>query len=69
MKYNISHELQIVRYNIIKMKPTYEQQQQIENAVMALMYFLYIMAGACGLGLVLSIIKGICLLFGVQTNI
>jgi hypothetical protein len=47
----------------------YTQDEKIADAVMAIIGFLYIIFGACMIGLTLTIIKAILLAFGIETNL
>jgi hypothetical protein len=44
-------------------------EPEVVDCIMALMAILWILAGACAIGLTLSIIKAILLAFGIENNI
>ena len=44
-------------------------EHEVVDCIMALMAFLWILAGACAIGLTLSIIKAILMAFGIENNI
>lgn len=43
--------------------------EKVVDAIMGWMVLLWILFGACMIGLTLSIIKGILTLFGIETNL
>jgi len=47
----------------------YSRDEQIVDAIMAWMILLWILLGACCLGLLLAIAKGVLSFFGIQTNL
>jgi hypothetical protein len=47
----------------------YTHDDKVVDAVMGLMVILWILFGACMLGLTLTIIKAILLAFGIETNL
>ena len=51
------------------MKIKYSTQEQIGDAVMAIMGFFGILAGACCIGMLLAITKAILILFGIENNL
>ena len=44
-------------------------EQEVADCIMALMAFLWIMAGACTIGLILAIIKVILTALGIENNL
>ena len=52
---------------ILTMK--YSDEEQIVDAVMALMVFLWMLFGACCIGLLLAITKGILIAMGIENNL
>ena len=51
------------------MKIKYTNQEQIGDAVMAIMGFFGILAGACCIGMLLAITKAILMFFGIENNL
>ena len=47
----------------------YTQDEKIAEAVAAWMTLLWILFGACMIGLTVSIVKGVLLAFGIETNL
>lgn len=47
----------------------YTQDEQIADAVVAIVGFFSIMFGACMIGLTLAIVKGVLLAFGIDNNL
>ena len=44
-------------------------ESEVVDCVMALIVFLWILAGACFVGLALSIIKAVLMAFGIENNL
>jgi hypothetical protein len=44
-------------------------EPEVVDCIMALMAFLWILAGACAIGLTLSIIKAVLMAFGIENNL
>jgi hypothetical protein len=44
-------------------------EAEVVDCIMALMVFLSILAGACAIGLTLSIIKAVLMAFGIENNL
>lgn len=44
-------------------------EPEIVDCIMALMAFLWILTGACAIGLTLAIIRAVLLAFGIENNI
>ena len=51
------------------MKIKYSNQEQICDAVVAIMGFFGILAGACCIGMLLAITKAILMFFGIENNL